>query len=213
MVPESGVELGVITLSKSVCQSLDQSHQTRTDLSEKTTQIVDNEPAYLNPPTLMMNIMKRRILLITPLQNIPRQAIPTMIIYPLHHTNSTEAHRLSDSQAREHEREGSTNRIKKEGFGEGIVEGTECVRDVYSMVVGVHVTFVRPIVSVWDSKAGRRGRRRRLTIHPLIRMHSPMPKVLPAITKEDSDAEATCGLEDPMDGFRGPDLPCCETAC
>lgn len=89
----------------------------------------------------MMNIMKLRILLIAPLQWIPWQFIPTMVIHPLHHADGTEAHGLADCETGEHEREGSADCVEKEGFREGIVEGAEGVGDVDFVVVGVHVAY------------------------------------------------------------------------
>ena len=88
----------------------------------------------------MMNIMKRRILFVPPLQRIPRQPIPAVIVHALHHANGAEPHRLTDGETGEYEGESGADCVKDEGFGEGIVEGTEGVRDVEAVVVGVHVS-------------------------------------------------------------------------
>ena len=46
-----------------------------------------------------------------------------------------------------------------------------------------------------------------LTIHPLVRMHSAMPEILPAIAEEDRDAEPRRRLQNPIHHLRNPDLP------
>ena len=86
----------------------------------------------------MMHVMKFRILLIAPLQRIPRQAIATMIIDALHDGEGAEAHGLTNREAGEGEGEGGADGVEEEGFGEGIVEGAKGVRDVDLMVLGVH---------------------------------------------------------------------------
>ena len=53
--------------------------------------------------TDLLYIMKRSILLITPLQRIPRQSIAAMIIDALHDRNGGEEHALADRESGEHE--------------------------------------------------------------------------------------------------------------
>ena len=88
----------------------------------------------------MMYIMKSRILLVPPLQRIPRQPIPAVIVHALHHADGAEPHRLTDGETGDHERECGADGVEDEGFGEGVVEGTEGVGDVEAVVVGVHVS-------------------------------------------------------------------------
>ena len=89
----------------------------------------------------MMHIMKLRVLLVSPLQRVPRQPITTMVIDALHHGYCAEAHCLADCETREHEGEGGAYCVEEEGFGEGVVEGAEGVGNVYLMVVRVHVAY------------------------------------------------------------------------
>ena len=89
-----------------------------------------------------MHIMKLRILIITPLQRIPRQPIPAMVIDALHDGERAEAHGLADREAGEGEGEGGADCVEEEGFGESVVEGAEGVRDVDLVVVGVHGAFL-----------------------------------------------------------------------
>lgn len=89
-----------------------------------------------------MYVMKPRILLPQPLQRIPRQTVPAMVIHPLQHGDGAEADGLTDGEARKHEGEGGADGVEEEGFGEGVVEGAKGVGDVDLMVVGVHVSCV-----------------------------------------------------------------------
>lgn len=86
-----------------------------------------------------MDVMKSGVLLVAPLQRIPRQPIPAMVVHALHDADGAEEHGLPDRKAREHEGEGGTDGIEQEGFGEGVVEGAEGVGDVDLVVVRVDV--------------------------------------------------------------------------
>ena len=90
-----------------------------------------------------MHIMKRRILLIAPLQRIPRQPVAAMVVDALHDGDGAEAHGLADGEAGEGEGEGGADGVEEEGFGEGVVEGAEGVGDVDSVVVGMEVACGR----------------------------------------------------------------------
>lgn len=65
-----------------------------------------------------------------------------MVIHALHDADGAEAHGLADGEAGEHEREGCSDCVEKEGFGEGVVEGTKGVGDREAVVVGVHGSCV-----------------------------------------------------------------------
>lgn len=55
-------------------------------------------------------------------------------------------------------------------------------------------------------KKGEREKGERRTIHPFVGVHGAVPEVLPGVAEEDGEAEAGSGLEDPVDGFREPDV-------
>lgn len=95
---------------------------------------------HLDTPALIMDIMKRRILLVEPLQRIPRQAVSAMVIYALHDGNGAEAHGLADCETGEPERYGRANGVNDESFGESVVESTKGVRDVDLVVMCVQIT-------------------------------------------------------------------------
>ena len=54
---------------------------------------------HLHPPALMMNIMIISIILRDPLQRIPGQLEPGVIIHRLHHAEHEEPNALSDTQS------------------------------------------------------------------------------------------------------------------
>ena len=58
------------------------------------------EKTYLDAPALMMHVVKRGVLLVEPLQWIPRQPVSAMIVYAFHNGDCAEQHRLSDRQTR-----------------------------------------------------------------------------------------------------------------
>lgn len=87
----------------------------------------------------MMDIVVLSILLIVPLQWIPRQSISAMVVDALHHTDCAKTCRLPDGKAGEHKGERRANCVEEEGFGDGIVECTEGIWDVYFVVVSMHV--------------------------------------------------------------------------
>ena len=60
----------------------------------------------------MMDVMKRSVLLIAPLQRIPGQPIPAMVVHALHNADGAEEHGLADREAREHEGEGGADSIE-----------------------------------------------------------------------------------------------------
>ena len=72
--------------------------------------------AHLDAPALMMHIMERRILLTQPLQRVPREAIPAMVVDAFHDRDGAETHRLPDGEAGERERERRADGIDDEGF-------------------------------------------------------------------------------------------------
>ena len=45
------------------------------------------------------------------------------------------------------------------------------------------------------------------TIHPPIRMHGPMPEILPAVAEEDGDPESHCRFQNPVHHLGDSDLP------
>ena len=71
---------------------------------------------HLDAPALMMHIMERRILLIQPLQRVPREAIPAMVVDPFHDRDGAETHRLPDGEAGERERERRADGVDDEGL-------------------------------------------------------------------------------------------------
>ncbi len=88
-----------------------------------------------------MHVMKRRILLVAPLQRIPRQPVAAVVVDALEDGEGAEAHGLADREAREGEGEGGADGVEEEGFAEGVVEGAEGVGDVDLVVVGVEGAF------------------------------------------------------------------------
>ncbi len=63
--------------------------------------------------------------------------------------------------------------------------------------------------AVWGSGGKGKGNEwdGRLTIHPLVRMHRPVPEILPAIAEEYRDAEPHRRLHNPIRRLRDPNLP------
>ncbi len=63
--------------------------------------------------------------------------------------------------------------------------------------------------AVWGSGGKGKGNEwdGRLTIHPPVRVHRPMPEILPAIAEEYRDAEPHRRLHNPVRHLRGPNLP------
>ena len=51
----------------------------------------------------MMHVVERGVLLVEPLQRIPRQPVSAMVVYAFHDRDGAKEHRLPDRQAREHE--------------------------------------------------------------------------------------------------------------
>ena len=143
----------------------------------------------------MMDIMKSRILLISPLQWVPRYFISAMVIDAFQHRNGAETHCLADCETGEHEGEGCADGVEEEGFREGIVEGAEGVGNVDLVVVRVHVacfilSYVSKIFLASNGSVGRRGMER--TKHPFVGMHSSVPEILPSVTEHDGDSKPCC---------------------
>ena len=95
---------------------------------------------HLDAPALMMHIMERRVLLIQPLQWIPGDSIPAMVVDAFHDRDGAETHGLPDRDAGERQRERCADGVDDEGLREGVVEGAEGVGDVQLMVVRVHIS-------------------------------------------------------------------------
>ena len=55
---------------------------------------------HLYAPTLMMDIVKLRVLLAQPLEGIPRQLVPAMIVQALHRAQCDEPHSLPRAELR-----------------------------------------------------------------------------------------------------------------
>ena len=91
----------------------------------------------------MVHVVERRVLLIAPLQRVPRQSVAAVVVDALHDGDGAEAHGLADGEAGKGQGEGCADGVEEEGFREGVVEGAEGVGDVDLVVMGVKVTCFR----------------------------------------------------------------------
>ena len=118
------------------------------------------------------------------LERVKRQRVAAMVVYSLDHAASEETDPLSDTHAREFEREASAEGLKDEAFQGVVVEGAVGVGDVQTVVAGVkgRVEVVRGV-------------------------HEAVEEVLPCIEDDNCEAELKGGDEVMEDDLGGEELP------
>ena len=79
----------------------------------------------------MVDVVELRVLLAQPLERIPRQLVPAMIVQALHCAQCDEPHGLPRGELGNGDRANGANGVEDEGFRERGVESTEGVWDVH----------------------------------------------------------------------------------
>ena len=77
-----------------------------------------------------MHIVELGVLLPQPLEGVPGQLVPAMVVQAFHGAERDEPHRLPGRELCDGERGDGADCVEDEGFGEGGIEGPEGVGDV-----------------------------------------------------------------------------------
>lgn len=97
----------------------------------------NKQNTYLQPPTLVMQIMKHGPVAVDPPKRVPRKHVPAMIANGLDRSHTPKEHALPGAQLGDFAGEDKGEDVEEQGLEPVGVDGAVSVRDVEAVVLGV----------------------------------------------------------------------------